>query len=101
MTSLFLLWAILATVTTVFSVKKALELSEISDQLMSDVTEALEVLASMHEEISQLASTEVMSDEPTIRNAVATLQKARDAVSAVGTSLEDYKVKKESEISDA
>lgn len=84
-----ILTLLLAVVSVVlyYSIKKNLELLQLLDDLNDQVEESLDILDGSYQRISQKASLEVMSDEPVVRELIADMKSAKDALILVANKI--------------
>lgn len=69
------------------SVKRNLTLLEQLDEIRDQVNESLDVIDYVYGRIAAKAQTEVMSDEPLVRELVSDMQAAKDAMILVANKI--------------
>jgi len=99
-------WVLFALVTLLLggsawlnfiTIRKNLELSDQREALVDTIEEALDVLDVCHARISHAAEIPVYSDEPVIRDLVADIRYAKNAVLAIASKVVVYGEDKDSE----
>ena len=85
---IFLLFVIVLCVALlVLCVKRISQLIDAIDRLDTQIEESLDILNDAYREISKAARTEVLSDEPIVRQVMSSIKSARDAVLLVARKL--------------
>lgn len=87
MTMLLTLILIVMSIGLYYSIKKNLELLQLLDDVNDQVEESLDILDALYQRVSQKASLEVMSDEPIVRELVADMKSAKDALIIVANKI--------------
>lgn len=71
-------------------VKKNLALSDQREELVDQIEEALDMLDVAYGKLAQASEIPVMADDPVIRDVVATIQYARNAVLTIASKVVAY-----------
>lgn len=87
MTFFLIVVSIVLAISLSFSVKKNLELLERLDEVSDSIEESLDVIDESYAKISQKATLEVMSDEPVVKELVADIKAAKDALILVANKI--------------
>lgn len=73
-------------------IRKNLELADQREFLVDQIEESLDILEDVHASLQHASEIPVLSDEPVIREVVADIKKARNAVLAVASLVVTYGV---------
>jgi len=90
--SLVIIMVLLAAsiAVNVITIRQNLVLMDQRERLVDTIESSLDVLDGCFQDLSRLASTPVMSDEPVVRETVNAMARARNAVLAIAADVVVY-----------
>jgi hypothetical protein len=100
MTAMLVLLAVLlagSVYFNVYTVRKNLQLSDQREQLVDQIEVSLDMLDGCYVRLAHNAEIPVLSDEPVIREVLADIRRAKNAVMAVAAKVVIYDESKDTE----
>lgn len=79
-----------STWLNVITIKRNLVLSDQHEMLVDQIEESLDMLDECYTRLAHNAEIPVLSDEPVIREVIADIKRARDAVLAIASKVVTY-----------